>query len=572
MDPFVGTIETTSDGNLLIDGDVTEVHLNGAQIYPTTAPPPNPGGGLPILNVKDFGAVGDGVTDDAPAFQAAVRAATLNAIRTEFAVSPAVYVPPVDTFYRIGSEIEINRTVRLFGEWGSWLGASRLVCVKDITCINIRDREGGTAPDVYTQQYSGVFCTVEGLRIECDDPTTTEGYGILSNATCNIKDCFIQGFGRDGVFINGNIPGDDVTGNDPDPPSKTEPFGYYGNANLFQVENVTSWTNKGNGFRVLGNNVNAGMFLKCDASRNKGVGFLDESSLGNTYVACHVATNATNIRHAGKFYVCIKVHTSSAATEPGTGGQWRKHWQEVTAQIADSDWANGTEYLRSGSFHSANAAAHNCYMGCYSEAGIQGAAVLSDNDVAVGGNLVHNVDPALGINMDNGRSVTAVGALGFPYTFTGRPESGAYKIKASLGTDPDVGNFLMFGHSDDAGAPVTLNGLKFTYDRVKHSYEMRRDPDEKNLITFTTPNWARNGFSGDNQLVFEQGAIFGGGTFGKVRSYDSIAGIPNGLEVTDKDVFLLTGARNSGDPTMAKCTVPGLVGSGAVIVGVAPIA
>lgn len=67
--------------------------------------------GAPV-NVRDYGAVGDGATDDTAAFVAAVAAAS--------ATSSAVYVPPVASHYKITNDITLANGVTIFGDgWGS---------------------------------------------------------------------------------------------------------------------------------------------------------------------------------------------------------------------------------------------------------------------------------------------------------------------------------------------------------------------------------------------------------------------------------------------------------------------
>lgn len=63
-----------------------------------------------FVSVKDFGAVGDGVTDDAPAFNAAL-AASVGAL-----AGKAVYVPGSNARYVIGSTIVVPGGARLYGD------------------------------------------------------------------------------------------------------------------------------------------------------------------------------------------------------------------------------------------------------------------------------------------------------------------------------------------------------------------------------------------------------------------------------------------------------------------------
>lgn len=65
------------------------------------AQPSAPGGATGVVNVRDYGATGDGVTNDTAAFQAAL------------AVSKVVFVPPGD--YILSPSFEITRGTHIFG-------------------------------------------------------------------------------------------------------------------------------------------------------------------------------------------------------------------------------------------------------------------------------------------------------------------------------------------------------------------------------------------------------------------------------------------------------------------------
>jgi hypothetical protein len=71
-----------------------------------------------VVNVKDFGAVGDGVTDDTAAIQAALNfAATLIVSDNNYPnVKSAVYFPAGRYFVASGNSIVIKKGVRIYGE------------------------------------------------------------------------------------------------------------------------------------------------------------------------------------------------------------------------------------------------------------------------------------------------------------------------------------------------------------------------------------------------------------------------------------------------------------------------
>lgn len=64
-----------------------------------------------VVSVKDFGALGDGSTDDTTAFQSAVNSG-----------ASAVYVPGTSTFYRLTNEITVPAGVTVYGDgWESYV-------------------------------------------------------------------------------------------------------------------------------------------------------------------------------------------------------------------------------------------------------------------------------------------------------------------------------------------------------------------------------------------------------------------------------------------------------------------
>lgn len=67
-----------------------------------------------IVSVKDFGAVGDGVTDDTAAIQAAIDAVNI-------AGGGTVFVPSVATFYRLNARLLIKANVKLQGSNKSFI-------------------------------------------------------------------------------------------------------------------------------------------------------------------------------------------------------------------------------------------------------------------------------------------------------------------------------------------------------------------------------------------------------------------------------------------------------------------
>ena len=177
-----------------------------------------------IVSVKDFGAVGNGSTDDATAFQNAMNAHV------------AIYVP--QGTYKIGSTLtSTNRNLTLFGDGHEmsilqWSGgtsglvftdtnsseASKALVVKDLRFEANAALTGGPISADYTH-YSG---KVEASVViqNCAFTKTSSGYWtngvLLSNARhSTIETCTFRGNGIDEDTLYGfKLTGDNDTGGD----------------------------------------------------------------------------------------------------------------------------------------------------------------------------------------------------------------------------------------------------------------------------------------------------------------------------------------------------------------------
>jgi hypothetical protein len=125
--PWGSTLGTVIAVERGVAGTVAASHTSGAVLTPvlpaySSAVPPIGGGGtvsLPWFNVTDYGAVGDGVTDDGPAISAAILAASLT--ETVYTYTPVtVLIPPGD--YRVATTIVVKDKVRIVGYGANLIG------------------------------------------------------------------------------------------------------------------------------------------------------------------------------------------------------------------------------------------------------------------------------------------------------------------------------------------------------------------------------------------------------------------------------------------------------------------
>lgn len=115
------------------------------------------------VNVKAYGAVGDGTTDDTAAIQAAVNAAQL--------LNTSVYFPATTAYYKITADIEISRAgTRIIGE-NPWFTRIRQTTAAEHAFTIIDDP---ASPQGAEQQH----VKFENLKIEGLGIGTSTGYGI----------------------------------------------------------------------------------------------------------------------------------------------------------------------------------------------------------------------------------------------------------------------------------------------------------------------------------------------------------------------------------------------------------
>jgi hypothetical protein len=248
-----------------------------AAINPAAAAPPEPTPAAAAtrgaVSVRDFGAKGDGESDDYPAIQAAIDAATFG--KGPFKSGPAVYFPPGT--YRSSRTIELKKTVRLFGDGSGlpWSSTAALVFPPGVTGIVVHRAETIGSGREATPTTGGDGSIIEGLRIL--GSKGARAHGIWLRARALLRNDFVSGFSGNCIQVVAS--------------ARTQDPAEQGNANSFRIESGRVENCGENGLFVDGADANAGYVLGLDASSNGAWGIFDSSFLGNTYVACHTAAN-----------------------------------------------------------------------------------------------------------------------------------------------------------------------------------------------------------------------------------------------------------------------------------------
>lgn len=236
--------------------------------------------GAGTFNVKDYGALGDGATDDAGAIRAAIAAAVgSDTLRG----GGSVYFPP--GVYKINSKILVdNETVRFVGAtsgncrpYGDWNGTT-IKAAAGITAFEFRNGSNG----------AGARSRLEHLHIIGSDTSAGSNYGVVLSANSSaVSNCVIESFGGGGIHVR--------SGTVADPFIVDSSY----NANCWQVEWTRLYDNYGHGLFVEGVDSNAGNAVGVDCSYNAGWGIYDNSAFGNVYTGSHLDGNTSGAIRIG---------------------------------------------------------------------------------------------------------------------------------------------------------------------------------------------------------------------------------------------------------------------------------
>lgn len=236
------------------------------------------------VSVKDFGAVGDGVTDDLAAFNAAIASFTEQSglaspwEETNYSNAGTLVVPP--GWYYLSGPLELKRNIHLLGASGpdgNSFGASKLLFSNTSNGIIVYN----TATSSTGKGADGAI--IENLAIMPiayhtggSVPAAGTYRGVWLRARARIINCTVAGWPEHGIAIVASVGG----GGDLE-----------GNANNWYVEGIRTIQNARTGFYVDGADANAGIGVRIDASQNGERGIYDSSFLGNTYIGAHTAAN-----------------------------------------------------------------------------------------------------------------------------------------------------------------------------------------------------------------------------------------------------------------------------------------
>lgn len=213
----------------------------------------------PVGDVRRYGAVGDGVTDDDTAFNNAIASLPSPRGGTILAQADAYKISTTKTWD--------DKPVRILGKTiGLQTGTgTRIIVAAGVSGFNPKNGANGY----------GYGSALENLQVVSESTVPGLDVGVLVQCKIALRNVQFTNFGSHGIHVQSGDPVADVTIN----------------ANNFSMINVRSWANRGSGYFCEGVDSNAGVIMNLDCDGNTLWGIYENSFLGNTFIAPHVAGN-----------------------------------------------------------------------------------------------------------------------------------------------------------------------------------------------------------------------------------------------------------------------------------------
>lgn len=250
------------------------------------------------VDVRWFGAVGDGTNHQLSAYFASLAAAqaiyphvTALTQSIDWAAFQAAHnslgigvtsiggeiaVPATKYGYYLSDTLQIRKRVTVRGAnrgEQQTTSAARLIFPPNTTGIrlySVLDPANGTSE-------GADFSNLKALNLWCNNKAgSSTGHGIESTCAIVMEDVVARDFAQHGVYVHGQ------TGT-----------GAYGNVDCSRLVGVRCVTNGGDGIHLNGNDANVITLINCSCANNAGYGYYDNAAYCNTYIGCHEAGNTT---------------------------------------------------------------------------------------------------------------------------------------------------------------------------------------------------------------------------------------------------------------------------------------
>lgn len=271
-----------------------------------------------VFSVTDFGAVGDGTTNDYAAFAAALAAA--KAMDPNGYRGTRVTVPY--GVYRLSTGLTLTSHIIFEGVGGQTNG--------DETATGGTERAGtvllfdtGITGITATDTAAGGFSIIRDMEIRAAGKSGSS-IGINASTRLFIDNCHVVGFHSHGINFTASSP--------------------TGNANGWRVERTRIEDNGGDGLHVSGTDANSGVAYIVDSVSNTGYGFFNNATYGSTYLACSDEGNtACGVKSSSRSVYVGHYNEGGQPTndldQPGViiGGTWFSGFTTGMAPIRLSD-------------------------------------------------------------------------------------------------------------------------------------------------------------------------------------------------------------------------------------------
>lgn len=251
------------------------------------------------VDVRWFGALGDGSTDDYAAFQGAIDFLGYR--------GGSIDIPAAPIFYRLSARLVITAGIKFHGEgtprrdtiygaasvsFPDYFHGSTLIWDEGVAGMLFTSTSDPMTPAAFAAatnsvkyKYAGAGGSmIEGLRLVSANLKAehADAIGVQAHSSIGIRDTHVFGFGDNGIELIGT-----------DGELSTL---MWGNVIGSHLENVYIVQNAGSGLAVGGSNANSMYFVNVRSQDNALYGFDDDGQIGNTYVMCLAEGNDT-----GKF-------------------------------------------------------------------------------------------------------------------------------------------------------------------------------------------------------------------------------------------------------------------------------
>lgn len=404
------------------------------------------------VSVKQFGAKGDAITDDLPAFRAAYAALPLTLIAAIQYTKGTLEIPQPDSAYRWSDSMLVSHQITISGKTG---GAYPF----DVIKINVASGKSGI---VFAHGSSGggaTACVMYNLSfIGLGSNTDTTKDGVESNGIIFLNNIHVTNFGGNGIYLNSTVSGN--------------PAGS-------RIDNCGGQQNGLNGLSLDGGETTACMVYNCNFQFNQRWNIYDNGFLGNTVTGGLGAGGGARggyasesiVTHGGDYWIS---HENNINIEPGVTTGYQLIWENIGAGVdfpgSVSAWSGAVAYKSGGTKAMVGASQAGLTLGHYIEGGA-GHGVSKGSNITIGGVNGTMFNPA-GLSLVNSDGYFHVG-------------SGAgFRVRYENG---DVGNYTFVSMETGLGGLEFLN--KVNSDESKNSVvQLRMSAADSALFFFSGNN------------------------------------------------------------------------------------